>query len=394
MKHILKPGRNCREIAGADETGLIIDARDYYRAFSFSAEKAKRFILISGWMFDSSVRLLHGKDAPAAGGKDAGFLDFLDGVCLKNADLKVYILAWDFSLLYSLEREWMQDLVFSSTKSGRIYFRFDGFHALGASQHQKFVVVDGAAAFVGGLDIAGSRWDDRRHLARNPERVDHGGAPYQPYHDVTSYHTGVVAGRLKALFEENWKNATGKDLALPPVAGALGIGAAYLMPGSKFGIAADKVAISRTRSRPFLSLHRPVREIRSLYIDAIRSANSLIYIENQYFSSYAVYRALKKRMKASRRPRLQIVMMIPIKAESLMERISAGIAQARLLRSLKRIAGKRGHSFGIYYPAVYGDGGREGPCLRPFKAHARGRPLPHRRLGEHEQQEHGVRYRT
>ncbi len=36
-------------------------------------------------------------------------------------------------------------------------------------------------------------------------------------------------------------------------------------------------------------------EIRQLYLDAINTAEDLIYIENQYFSSRAIYDALADR---------------------------------------------------------------------------------------------------
>lgn len=346
MRRILKTGRNCQEIAVADSTGLLIDGKDYYRAFYHAAERARRHIVVSGWVFDSGVRLLRGRDAMKSNGR-IRFLDFLDDLCSRNPELKVYILAWDFSVVFALEREWMQDLIFSSTRSKQIFFHFDANHPFGACQHQKFAVIDGQAAFVGGMDIAAGRWDDRRHIAENPDRTRPDGSPYEPYHDVQSYHTGPVAESLKDLFEDLWKDATGAPIALTPAPPATD----YLPEGTGIPLAARSVAIARTRARSVMNMKRPVREIRSLYIDAIRSAESLIYIENQYFSSYAVYRALIRRMKARKRPKLNIVMILPLRTPTLIERVSVGLAQAKLLRTLKKVAKRRGHSLGIYYPA-------------------------------------------
>ena len=45
-----------------------------------------------------------------------------------------------------------------------------------------------------------------------------------------------------------------------------------------------------------LPVLEPVKHIRQLYIDAIDAAEELIYMENQYFSSQAIYEALKKRL--------------------------------------------------------------------------------------------------
>src|ERR1044071_1773005 len=62
MAPIINIGANCWEVASAAQTGLLIDGRNYYRAFYQAARAAKRYILISGWQFDSDVMLLRGED--------------------------------------------------------------------------------------------------------------------------------------------------------------------------------------------------------------------------------------------------------------------------------------------------------------------------------------------
>ena len=57
---ILKPGSNCMGLFEAGETGLLIDACDYYRAFYHTAGQARKYLLLAGWQFDSDVRLLRG----------------------------------------------------------------------------------------------------------------------------------------------------------------------------------------------------------------------------------------------------------------------------------------------------------------------------------------------
>ena len=63
MRQVLQIGKNCWDIAAATETGLLIDGCDYYCAFYQVAGKAQRYILISGWQFDSDVSLVRGEDA-------------------------------------------------------------------------------------------------------------------------------------------------------------------------------------------------------------------------------------------------------------------------------------------------------------------------------------------
>jgi hypothetical protein len=96
----------------------------------------------------------------------------------------VYILDWDFAVVFALEREPLPRLKQGRLTHRRVHFRLDGTHPVGASHHQKVVVVDDAIAFVGGIDLAIRRWDTPAHRALDPQRVDPHGQPYPPVHDV------------------------------------------------------------------------------------------------------------------------------------------------------------------------------------------------------------------
>jgi phosphatidylserine/phosphatidylglycerophosphate/cardiolipin synthase-like enzyme len=343
MKMILKPGHNCQGIFDVHETGLIVDGCDYYRAFFNAARKARRYILIAGWQFDSDVPLLRGKDAQEAG-TDVRLLPFLNKLCEDNPDLEIYMLAWDFSVIFALDREWFQQVIFNWTTNKRLRFRFDSGHAIGASHHQKFVVIDGQFAFVGGLDICSNRWDDRRHLSKNPYRKNPEGKPYEPYHDLQSYHIGPAALQLAELFQLRWLHSGGGELSLPSVQEDFRMQIENVLP-----ITHDRVAISRTQGKSVVPLLDSIQEIRHLYLDAINEAEKLIYIENQFFSSQAVYKALSDRMKDKSRSKLQIIVILPRKPHALIEELTMGIVQAKMFHSLKGIASREGHALGIYY---------------------------------------------
>lgn len=340
MRRIIKEGKNCQGVYEARETGLLIDGSNYYSAFYHAAAKARRYILLAGWQFDSDVRLLRSEEE----GDGAGLLSFLGSLCEGNTELEIYILAWDFSVLYSLDREWFQRWLFNWSASGRIHFRFDSNHAVGASHHQKFVVIDGALAFAGGMDICSHRWDDRCHLRENPLRKDSRGKPYEPYHDIQACLIGPVARKLSDLFALRWESSGGGRLDLPHTSGEFDHRVDFSVP-----LTADRVALSRTQARTLPFLREPVQEIRSIYLDAIDAAERLIYIENQYFSSQAVYKALMDRLRAPGRSRLQIVIILPRKPHALIEEIALGLAQTKMLNSLDEEARKNGHSMGIYY---------------------------------------------
>jgi phosphatidylserine/phosphatidylglycerophosphate/cardiolipin synthase-like enzyme len=119
---ILKPGRNCWDVGEANKTGLLVDAREYYRAFYHAAKAAESYILLSGWQFDSNVDLLRGEDAKAAR-SSATLLSFLNDLCEQKTALRIYILALDFSMLYSIESSFQRGEVHSARRQRHAQIR-------------------------------------------------------------------------------------------------------------------------------------------------------------------------------------------------------------------------------------------------------------------------------
>ena len=355
MKDILAAGTNCYGIDNVSESGLLVDGCDYYRAFWTAAAKAERYILLSGWQFDSDVQLLR-DDGPTAA--DSTLLSFLNRLCENNPDLRVYILAWNFSMIYCIDREWLQRWHFKWNANERIQFCFDSCHPFGASHHQKFVVIDGQIAFLGGLDICSGRWDERDHRAVNPRRVNTDEIPYAPFHDVQTYHVGALAARLAQFFKEQWSIVcgSGSELELPAPSKK-----PALRPQNALPIDSPRVALSRTQVKPLESGNESVREIRRLFRDAVDAAESFIYLENQYFSSQAIYDALVRRMHDRSRPRLEIVLLLAKEANAFVEQASIGVAQTKIIRELKHLAANTGHKLGIYYPASRAEDGEDVP---------------------------------
>jgi phosphatidylserine/phosphatidylglycerophosphate/cardiolipin synthase-like enzyme len=352
VRRILEPGSNCWQRAETDQAGVLIDARDYYRAFYRAARRAKQYIAILGWQFDSDVALLRGEDAEAVRG-ETRMLPMLRELCEQNPELHIYILAWDFSLLLALEREWMQTVLFNWS-SEQISFRFDTSAPLSGAHHQKLVIIDGQLAFTGGMDICDCRWDDRSHPARSTMRCDSGRDPHGPYHDVQAAVTGPVVERLVELYEARWFNSGGGPLRLPSPVARDDIEVEATLP-----LPPGPVALSRTFGKTLVPFQEPVQEIRALYLDAIHAAERFIYVENQYLSSRAIFQALVSRMREPGRSRLQIVIMLPRMPEALREQLAMGVAQVRLLRALQQVAREMGHELGVYCSAARDESGQD-----------------------------------
>jgi len=340
---IVTVGRNAWRRVPADDSGVLVDAADYYRAVYWAIDRAQSHVLMSGWQFDSGVPLLRGPDAPS--GADVRFLKFLDGLCRRRPELRVYLLAWDFHLVFAGEREWLQRVLFHWMTSPNLHFRFADHPAAGGSHHQKFVVIDGSLAFLGGMDVCEGRWDDRRHLADNPLRLSHG-RPQKPYHDVQAWLAGrEPAQALEDLFSDRWRRAGGPPLELGPADSRAEPIRASLPIG------ATTVALSRTAPRPGGTT---VREVERLFEDAIAAAERLIYIETQYLSSRRMREVLVRRMRAPDRPRPEIVIVVNEHAEALKEELAVGLRQARNLDVLRDTASRTGCALGCYFSLCEG----------------------------------------
>ncbi len=341
---IVDLGRNAWRQTIARDSGVLIDAADYYRAFYESARAARHYVLMSGWQFDSGVPLLRGDDVPA--GAEVRFVPFLNGLCEANPDLHVYILAWDFHVVLGLEREWLQRIYFHWTTNSRFRFVFDDCPVDGGSHHQKFVIVDGTHAYVGGMDTCEARWDDRRHRGDNPLRTSRG-APQKPYHDVQAWLAGSrVTADLAELFWARWTSCGGGDRPALPSAPDTAARPRGLLP-----IGGGRVAISRTQ--PSADEHG-IREVEHLFVDAIAAAERLVFIETQYFSSRRIRDALIERMERADGPRLDIVVLVNERAEALKEELAVGLRQAQNLDLLRDAAAKSGHRLGLYYSVCDG----------------------------------------
>ena len=332
--------------------GVLVDGDDYYRALYAAAAEAQHYILLAGWQFDSDACLLRGEEAQSAA-LPVTLLAFLDALCARNPDLHVYILAWDFHVVFALEREFMQAQRFNWTTNDRLRFMFDDNHVDGASHHQKFAVIDGELAFLGGLDLCDQRWDDRGHTVPNPLRSSRG-TPHKPFHDLQAYIVGHEAvGAITSLFAARWAAAGGGPLALPTAAPRL---AGYAPTGAT-ALPTARVALSRTDPRGYPEGTPDRREIFTLYADAIDRAQRLIYIETQYLSSKDLGEVLMQRIRAPGRSALDIAIVINHQAQTIKEEIAIGLAQAKVIAELRHAATGTEHRLGIYYtvPATEDD---------------------------------------
>jgi phospholipase D1/2 len=297
-------------------------------------------VLIAAWEIDDRASL----DPLGRNPKRPARLGDLLRSCLEaRPSLRVHVLAWDFAMIYALERGLQPLFRLRFTSCPRLHLQLDAHHPVGASHHQKLVVVDDRVAFVGGLDITQRRWDRAVHRPDEPGRVDDDGQAYPPFHDVQAAVQGEAAAAVGELFRERWRVAGGDRLSPPPRTGDV--------PWPE-GIVpdAENVEVALVRTRAPHDRQDEVREVERLYLDAIAAARRSIYIENQYLTSARVVRALCERLAEHDGP--QIVLVLPRRSPGWLEQGTVGLLRRRWLHELR--AADRGQRLRVAYPHVPG----------------------------------------
>jgi phosphatidylserine/phosphatidylglycerophosphate/cardiolipin synthase-like enzyme/uncharacterized membrane protein YdjX (TVP38/TMEM64 family) len=336
---ILAPGRNCWRIERATRVAFLVDGADYFGAVRSALAKARHSIFILGWDIDSRMRLV---PDGAHDGLPEPLGDFLNELVARRDALHGYVLSWDFAMLYAMEREWLPIYKLDWRTHRRLAFRLDDKHPVGASHHQKIVVIDDAVAFVSGYDLTRCRWDTGEHALHDPRRIDHRGEPYPPFHDVGIVVAGDCARALGDLARERWYRATAER---PPRASPAPAGDVW--PDGVVTEAADvDVAISRTE--PAYNGDPGVAEIRALHLDAIAAARRHLFAENQYFTSRTIADAFARRLQRDDAPEIAVVS--PYTQSGWLEISTMGVLRARIHRKLR--AADRLLRYRLYCPML------------------------------------------
>ena len=311
-RDFLLPGHNCWRICQTRELAVVIDGAAYFRALREAMIAAREQVLLIGWDFDLEIELLPGEsdeNGIAPDGYPNELQAFFEAIAAERPELRIYLLRWTGSLVLAPGRL-VPMAKLSVLGSDRIQAALDGRHPVGACHHQKIVVVDDQLAFCGGIDSTAGRWDTPDHRSGDPRRRLRNGAEAIPWHDVTTALTGETARALGSLARTRWERATGQALAVPEVRDTA------LWPAA-LEVTAQNVTTAIARTEPPEQDRPVVNEIEAMLARSIEAAQSLIYLESQYFASEAVAEALGKRLEEPDGP--DVVVINPQRAQGVVE---------------------------------------------------------------------------
>lgn len=326
-------------IARANRFAPIVDAARYFAHVRDALLRAEHSVFFIGWEFDTRIKLSPANPAP---GFPEELGPFLSALVERKRNLAIRVLQWNLGLIGTIARGTTPLYLLNWMRRRRFTFELDSAHPIGASHHQKVVVIDDNLAFCGGIDMTDSRWDTSEHSSRDRRRRRPSGKLYAPFHDATVAVDGDAARALGDLARERWRRATGETVAKPHKIDhdAWPQGLSPLLTDIGVGI---------SRTEPAYHGSRGVREIERLNLEAIAGCKRFLYIESQYFASRCLALALGDRLREPDGP--EIIVINPNRAKGWLAEKAMGRGRERVLAHLK--AADVHSRFRIYRPVTH-----------------------------------------
>jgi len=317
---LLIEGDTCWRRAHAARAAVLVDAADYFAALRASLLAAQHTIFILGWELHSRTRL-EGRSRPTDGAPiEIGKL--LKWLLKRRPELTIQILLWNHPVLYSVHRELFPRFIFGHRKPERVEILLDSHLPIGASHHEKLVIVDDDVAYCGGVDLTMRRWDIAAHHPAEPRRRDPYHKPYLPMHDVQMVVQGEAAAALGERARARWQHAGGKPIERH--SGRHDAWPRHLEPEFEdlpIGIMRTVAALEER--------DQEIREIERATVAAIASAKWFIYIENQYITSKTACEALVARMRAQ--PSLEAIVVTTREPGGWLEAGTMGVGRQQFM---------------------------------------------------------------
>ena len=267
----------------ASRVEVLTDGAEALPAIAEAVESARSSVWLAGWFFSPDFRLR--RDDPTT------LRDLLAGIA---ARIEVRLLSWAGAPLplFHPDRREVRKMRDAFTSGTRVTVALDARERPLHCHHEKLVIVDGETAFVGGIDLtsyAGNRLDDGRHPARGS----------LGWHDAAVRIAGPAVADVAAHFAMRWREVTGEPLPDPPPPASAGD---------------RELQIVRTvPEHIYRALPRGEFSILESYLGAFRSAERLIYLENQFLWSPEVVDVLAEKLADPPHPRFRLVVLLPAK---------------------------------------------------------------------------------
>jgi phosphatidylserine/phosphatidylglycerophosphate/cardiolipin synthase-like enzyme len=261
---------------------VLIDGDEALPRMAEAIAGARDYVHIAGWHVTPGFGLTRDRDAQP-------LRELLASVA-ERADVRVLLWAGAPVPVFSPKRRDVRKVRDELTRGTRVRCALDAKERPMHCHHEKLVIVDGEVAFVGGIDLT-SLAGDRYHEPRHPVRGGIG------WHDVSTRVRGPAVADVDEHFVARWSEVTGEPIsacAPPPPAGSTTLQIVRTVP-----------------ERVYDFLPRGHFRILESYVRALRSAQSLVYLENQFLWSPEIVRILAAKLREPPSDDFRLVVLLP-----------------------------------------------------------------------------------
>jgi phosphatidylserine/phosphatidylglycerophosphate/cardiolipin synthase-like enzyme len=286
-------GQGALDVAPAGATGpaarpgnelrLLVDGTEALPAIEAAIASARSSVWLAGWAFSPRFRLSPGGPT------------LRDVLAEAASRVEVRVLAWAGAPLplFKPTRSQVRAACDELARGTAVRVALDGRERPLHCHHEKLVVVDGEAAFVGGIDLT-DLGGDRLDTSDHPTRGSIG------WHDAAVRIRGPAVADVAAHFALRWAEITGAPP--PPAAPA---------PASDGDV---ELRLVRTvPERIYRGLPRGEFTIVEAYLQGLRAAERFVYLENQFLWSPELTAVLADKLRHPPDDRFRLVLLLPVK---------------------------------------------------------------------------------
>ena len=268
---------------------ILIDGEQALPRIAEALRSARSHVHLTGWYFSPDFAL-------ERDGRPSVLRNLLAELA-ERIDVRVLVWAGAPLPLFRPSRGRVRKMQRDLTDHTRIACALDAHERPLHCHHEKTIVIDDETAFVGGIDLtseSGDRYDSRSH----PARAGVG------WHDACARFEGPAVQDVAEHFRFRWHEVTGE--MLPPPS-----------PQSPLRRGGSSLQIVRTvPEKIYAALPRGEFTILESYGRALRSAQRLIYLENQFLWSSEIAQVLIDKLCDPPDPDFRLLLVLPAKPNS------------------------------------------------------------------------------
>ncbi len=264
---------------------VLIDGKDCFASIVRDMRAAKSHIHFAGWHLDPDFDLIRTDERVVA--RDL-FIEL-------SQHVDVRVLLWSGAPVPPPIRPSRRDtrrVGEALTHGSRVQFAVDKKERPLHCHHEKIFVIDDEIAYVGGIDLStfdGDRFDTSEHVARAA----------MGWHDASTRLQGPIVADVARHFAMRWHEVTNQRLAEPQTPAPAGD---------------TEVQLVRTvPEKIYKAVPRGDFSVLEAYHRALRSAEHLIYLENQFLWSPQIVELLRAKLATPPNDDFRLVVVLPSK---------------------------------------------------------------------------------